>query len=72
MMTPQPAQVDRLTVTRVEYTTGMGTEDDPCRRIIELHDERGCFLQWDTLSRESHVDHIPTELSEREAREERG
>lgn len=66
---PPPAQVDRITVTRVEYSWGAGTADDPVRRIVELHDGSGMFLRWDC--EDAYVSHIPTELSQRDLREER-
>jgi hypothetical protein len=46
-MRPAPADVQVITVIRVEYTVGTGVEDDPFRRLVELHDDYGAFLRVD-------------------------
>jgi hypothetical protein len=67
---PSAARVDRITVTRVEYCWGSGNDTgDPVRRLVELHDVSGPFLRWDQALGETFVSHIPTEQSQREAKE---
>ena len=46
-MKPAPADVQTITVIRVEYTVGRGTDADPFRRLVELHDDLGAFLRFD-------------------------